>query len=261
MCRTFNEALELSKGEYISLIATDDTWLPNKIAQQVTLMESAPDKVGIIYSDAYQMDEHGQRLPKMFIAAHRQFEIMPEGNLSEILVVGNFIPAMTTLIRRAVYDRVGLYDEKLAFEDWDFWLRAASHFHFAYSPYPSANYRILKTSMVRTLLAKSNVTSSHTHFLLNKKILATKGLSKSAYALATKRLLNYARSMYIFGHPEAARAMFTTFLVTKKLLDLYWAFLGFAGVPYKRSLRITSYLRWRLSSERLCKPSRKSEHK
>ena len=120
VCRTFNEALELSKGEYISLIATDDTWLPNKIAQQVTLMESAPDKVGIIYSDAYQMDEHGQRLPKMFIAAHRQFEIMPEGNLSEILVVGNFIPAMTTLIRRAVYDRVGLYDEKLAFEDWDF---------------------------------------------------------------------------------------------------------------------------------------------
>jgi hypothetical protein len=58
-----------------------------------------------------------------------------------VLLDGNFIPAMTTLIRRSCYDQVGLYDENLRLEDWDMWLRLARHYSFLYSPTPSARYR------------------------------------------------------------------------------------------------------------------------
>lgn len=261
LCRTLNEALELSQGKYISLIATDDTWLPGKLSRQVAIMESLPDDVGIVYSDAYQMDEHGQRLPEMFIAAHHQFGIMPDGDLRERLIVGNFIPAMTTLIRRDVYDRVGRYDESLVFEDWDFWLRAACHFHFTYSSHPSANYRILETSMMRTLLAKRNATASHTYFLISQKILANPGLSRSSRTLATKRLSICARSMYVTGHPKAARALIRAFAATRQLANLYWALLAFLGIPHKHYSRAVSYLRWRLSSRRLRDSSSKKRRK
>lgn len=258
LCRTLNEALELAQGKYISLIATDDSWLPDKLSRQVVIMENLPDDVGIVYSDAHQMDEHGQRLPEMFIAAHHQFGNAPEGDLRERLIVGNFIPAMTTLIRRAVYDRVGRYDERLAFEDWDFWLRAACHFRFAYSPHPSANYRILETSMVRAVLSKRSATVHHTYFLIIQKILAMAGLSQASRTLATKRLSNNARGMYTKDHPHAARALFWVFVATRQLPYLYLAFLAFLGIPYKRYSRIASYLRWRLFGERLHDSSSKN---
>lgn len=250
LCRTLNEALELALGKYISLIATDDSWLPDKLSRQVAIMEALPSDVGIVYSDAYQMDEHGQRLSKMFIAAHRQFETMPEGNLRESLIEGNFIPAMATLIRRDVYDRVGYYDERLAFEDWDFWLRVTCHFRFTYCPHPSANYRILETSMARTLLTEKNATASHTYFLINQKILAMPGLSKSSNTLTIQRLSSYARNMYVMGHPKAAHALIQAFVATRQIQDLYWGLLSFMGIPHKRYQSVASYLHWRFSSLR-----------
>jgi glycosyltransferase involved in cell wall biosynthesis len=141
VCKSLNDALAVADGEYISMVAADDVWLSDKISRQVEIMESQPDYVGILYSDAFQMDEHGHALSDMFIAAHRDFSEMPQGKILNTLLDGNFIPGMTTLIRRSCYDLVGLYDENLPWEDWDMWLRLARHYSFVYSPMPSAKYR------------------------------------------------------------------------------------------------------------------------
>jgi glycosyltransferase involved in cell wall biosynthesis len=141
ICKSLNDALSVASAKYISMVASDDVWLPDKIAQQVEIMESQPDHVGVLYSDAVQMDEHGRLLPDMFIDAHRKLREMPQGQILNTLLEGNFIPAMTTLIRRRCYDVVGLYDEQLPWEDWDMWLRLAHHYSFLFSPTPSARYR------------------------------------------------------------------------------------------------------------------------
>ena len=141
ICKSLNDALAVSSAQYVSMVASDDVWLPEKTAQQVELMESQPDHVGVLYSDAFQMDEHGHPLPDMFIGAHRKLREMPQGHILNTLLEGNFIPAMTTLIRRSCYDVAGLYDEHLPWEDWDMWLRLARRYSFLYSPTPSAKYR------------------------------------------------------------------------------------------------------------------------
>ena len=141
ICKSLNEALGIAKGKYISMIASDDVWLPDKIERQMEIMESQPASVGILYSDAYQMDEQGHALPDMFIAARRKLPEMPQGQILDTLLEGNFIPGMTILIRRSCYDVVGLFDEELPWEDWDMWMRVARHFSFVYSPTPSAKYR------------------------------------------------------------------------------------------------------------------------
>jgi len=96
------------------------------------------------------MDEHGNTLPGMFIAAYRTFPEIPEGRLLEILLEGNFIPAMTTLIRRSCYEKVGTYDESLPWEDWDMWMRIARQYSFIFSRTPSAKYRIHDKSLIRS---------------------------------------------------------------------------------------------------------------
>ena len=74
ICKSVNEAIALATGKYLSMVASDHVWLPDKIVRQVEIMESKPDDVGVLYSDAFQIDEHGQRLPEMLIA------VMPESS-------------------------------------------------------------------------------------------------------------------------------------------------------------------------------------
>ena len=154
VCRSLNHALSRASGKYVSGIAADDVWLPGKLVKQVELMERLPDKVGIVYSDALQMDEEGKLMQEKFIEAHRHFKAMPEGDIHNTLWEGNFIPAMTTLVRRACYRQTGLFDETLFYEDWDMLLRLSRWFDFVYSPEVSAKYRFVADSMARSQKAR-----------------------------------------------------------------------------------------------------------
>ena len=151
ICASLNEVLRLARGKYISMVAADDVWLPDKTARQVEMMERLPEDVGVVYSDAFQIDENGATLPQMFIEAQRNFAVPPKGFLFDVLLEGNFIPAMTTLIRRECFTQVGTYDEDLCFEDWDMWMRISRTFRFAYDKIPAAKYRIVSSSVVRTM--------------------------------------------------------------------------------------------------------------
>ena len=74
---------------------------------------------------------------------------MPEGWIFDTLSQGNFIPGMTTVIRRCCFEVTGGIDESLVTEDWDTWLRISRQFKFGYFPEPTAFYRIVPTSMIR----------------------------------------------------------------------------------------------------------------
>jgi len=182
ICKTLNEGMRHAKGRYISLIATDDIWMPDKLEHQVREMEKRPEDVGVLYSDAYRIDESGRRLPDMYIEAmyreaRKHFSRPPEGHIFSALVENNFIPGMTTLIRKSCYNKVGLYDERLCFEDWDMWFRISQHFTFAYSPIVSAKYRIVSTSASRTLLQQRNGWVLGSNFLLREKCFTYSGIS------------------------------------------------------------------------------------
>lgn len=151
ICASLNEVLRLARGKYISMVAADDVWLPDKTARQVEIMERLPEDVGVVYSDAFQIDEYGETLPQMFVEAHREFVVPPEGFLFDVLLEGNFIPAMTTLIRRECFTKVGTYDEDLCFEDWDMWMRISRTFRFVYDTIPAAKYRIVLSSASRAM--------------------------------------------------------------------------------------------------------------
>ncbi len=151
LCRTLNEALSLASGKYIALISTDDVWLPDKTARQVMIMEALPESVAVVYSDAYVINEDGERLPGRYIQSRVQRPDTPEGDVFHTLLRDwCFIPAMATLIRRSCLDAVGPYDESLVFEDVDMWLRLARRYRFAFDSTVSASYRILPGSLFRS---------------------------------------------------------------------------------------------------------------
>lgn len=147
VCKSLNEVIALARGKYVSMIAADDVWMPDKITMQVTLMEQLPESVGVAYSDAYRIDERGLPVAGMFIESHQKRGTPPSGAIGGELWSDNFIPAMTTLIRKKCFDEVGAYDEQLGYEDWDMWIRISARFEFAFCSQPTARYRLVATSL------------------------------------------------------------------------------------------------------------------
>jgi glycosyltransferase involved in cell wall biosynthesis len=243
ICKTVNEALSLAKGKYISPIASDDIWLPDKIARQVEMMESQPDDVGVIYSDAFQIDVNGHLLPNGYIADCKLPEI-PQGQVLDMLLTRNFIPPMTTLIRRSCYDEVGLYDEDLPWEDWDMWMRLARHYSFLYSPIPSAKYRRHEKSYTRSDLGRILRDSFNVCF----KQFRVGHLTEHQKSALTVTLLNFATQLYDRNDKQAPDILLNLWEATgnKRAASMYlFAKFGFSFQNWQTANS------WRLRFRRL----------
>jgi len=78
ICRSSQEALQYVHGKYFQLIACDDIMLPNKIAQQVEILESRETETALVYSDAALITENGRPHPdKSFMERTLSESIQP----------------------------------------------------------------------------------------------------------------------------------------------------------------------------------------
>jgi hypothetical protein len=125
----------------VAFIDADDLWTPDKLARQVAGLIAEP-AAALVYSLTDCIDEHGRHLGP---GSHCQ----DSGQVYERLLVSNFLDnGSTPLIRREVFDELGLFDETLpAAEDWDLWLRIAHRYPFACVPEPQVLYRVHSGAM------------------------------------------------------------------------------------------------------------------
>jgi glycosyltransferase involved in cell wall biosynthesis len=247
VCRTANEALAIARGKYIASVSTDDVWFDDKIEKQVAIMEKQPLRVGILYSDALIIGEDGHLIDKSFIAAHRTFSNIPEGNLNTVLWQGNFIPAMATLIRRDCYSVVGLLDEDLYFEDWDFWLRVSRHFDFCYSPTASARYRIVTNSMAhgntdKMLFAGLQICRKH---------IENGWISQEAMPYLADKLYYYVEQSYKRRLPGLNDAMALALKHDRKFRSRLLSCSIKLGIPYTLFSKIRHAVKRRLQDNEL----------
>jgi alpha-1,3-rhamnosyltransferase len=144
LCKTLNMGIERAKGKYIAFIASDDMWLPNRIEEQVIFLEQN-SSIGLVFADAYFMryyepttlkySDYKTRINQHFLNS------IQNTNIYEALLVENIILALTVLIRKECFEKVGLFDVSLKYEDYDMWLRVSRHYPIAYIDKPLAYYR------------------------------------------------------------------------------------------------------------------------
>jgi glycosyltransferase involved in cell wall biosynthesis len=122
-----NAGIRLARAEMIAFQDSDDEWLPRKLEIQVKRMESLPPEVGMVYCSSLQIRLDGTKRglnPDVFTAADGDI-----GRRFHEASVG--IGTQTVLVRKAVLDRVGLFDEKLrAREDFELFIRVARSYRF-----------------------------------------------------------------------------------------------------------------------------------
>lgn len=254
LCRTLNEALSHADGKYVSLIATDDLWLPDKIICQVEVMEKLPDSVAVLYGDTYLINEAGAPLPGLILDQCRDnLGTPPVGNIFPVLLEVNTIPALTALIRRSCYEKVGYYDENLRYEDWDMWLRIAQSFSFAYAPEPLSKYRQVATSMQRTLLDTENPRRYQDNFVIFHKCLTAHQLNREQRSRLVRGLEKDAEKLYELNCADAHRFLWQAYRAGHHFRPLLLAGLASLRVPYlhiarmdRRFAKLMNYARWRV---------------
>src|SRR6267143_2469685 len=144
-------ATQHARGEFLTLLADDDSVEPGNYERKVGILEAHPE-VGFVYSLAYATDEN---LVKRHVI--RRLEYLDHsyiGGRSEFtdLISGNYIYGPTVVLRRSLVEQHGLMDPNLPaaadpLVDWDMYLRFMRHTQTAFVNEPLANVRFHGTSM------------------------------------------------------------------------------------------------------------------
>ena len=116
-----NTGIRSVAGDLVSFLDSDDLWLPSKLSHQMAFFHQHPQAV------ACQTEEiwirNGRRVnPKN---RHRK----PSGMIFEPSLALCLVSPSAVMIRRSLFDQVGLFDESLpACEDYDMWLRISCRY-------------------------------------------------------------------------------------------------------------------------------------
>jgi alpha-1,3-rhamnosyltransferase len=135
LCRTLNRGIvEHATGQYITLIASDDMWVRDKLLVQFRLLQQNPN-CRLCFSNSATL---GARE-----SARGRAPFLAGGWVKSKLTLINFIPGGTVMYERPLFDEIGGYDTTgLKLEDWDFLLRASNVTPFCYSPRKLLLYRV-----------------------------------------------------------------------------------------------------------------------
>ncbi|MCG8309033.1 MAG: glycosyltransferase family 2 protein [Cytophagales bacterium] len=148
-CKSFNRGLWESKGKYIIDLAADDSLKPDRIKVGVEALEKKGDSYGVHFCDVELYDEQGVRLGTHYKrdAGLKLLEPVPSGDIYTQLVEKYLISPPAMMMRRSVLEELDGYDEELSYEDFDFWVRSARHYKYAFSDQILVNKMMLKSSL------------------------------------------------------------------------------------------------------------------
>jgi glycosyltransferase involved in cell wall biosynthesis len=184
-CRAFNRGLTKVTGEFIIDLAADDVLLSNRVEEGVNSFNKQGAQVGVLFSDAEWIDEAGKHL--YFHSQRFPHKKVPQGDVYIHLIEKYFICSPTMMFRKSVIDYLGGYDETLAYEDFDFWIRSSRVFHYGYSPDVSVKKRVVQGSMSKKQFRNS--AQQRSTFEVCKKI---KDLNRNEQEVgALKRRIKY----------------------------------------------------------------------
>lgn len=132
--KSFNRGIQLASGTYIKPFASDDVMMPNAIEKLVHALESNPDS-DVAYGDGYHFDTPVPGKKKKLKRAQRFSKIadFKSGHIYDhLLDMLPLISSCTVMYTRESFERVGGYDEDLACEDMDLYLRLSRKHKFVY---------------------------------------------------------------------------------------------------------------------------------
>ncbi len=142
-----NSLIKKSNGEYIAIINSDDSWLPEKLQKQLDFLENN-ENYGACFTLANIVNESGQSIKNNIQESLKYLEFDRFGFLNYFFFYNNPICYPSALIRKKVFEKISLFNPAyIIFLDIDMWIRICfSGFEIKILNEYLTNFRILKNS-------------------------------------------------------------------------------------------------------------------
>jgi alpha-1,3-rhamnosyltransferase len=157
---TLNQGLDWANGIYFSAIASDDILEIDKIDLLVFELEEKGQSYAAAFGNAKFIDDNGEAISleikdstgtaiikaALFLEYYtygRKFNFRDPAYFGTYisLIAGNYLPAMSTLVRSESIRAVGGWTSGNTVEDWELWLKLSKNFRFAFVDQIVASYR------------------------------------------------------------------------------------------------------------------------
>ena len=210
-CKAFNIGLAKVKGDYVIDFATDDVMLPDRIEKQVRQFQSLDEDYGVVFSDAQYISSDGRFIRNHFeyLFQKNLITTIPQGDVYRDVLSTYFIPSPSMMTRKSVFDYLEGYDERLSYEDFDFWVRSARKFKYAYLDEITTKIRLSARSMSTTWY-KVGDKQLHSTYLVCEK--AVKLNQSPADELALAKRLKYEIRQSVFSKNVVEAKLFYNLL-------------------------------------------------
>ncbi len=152
----YNRGIEEARGELIWLISADDCLaVSDVLADFVRVFETRPN-LGYAFCRVQVIDENSQ--PRQQFVPRQGYAGLPDEPVFfgghpffRRLIKANFVPAPSTIARKACYEEYGLFHPALTHSgDWYNWLLFSLGYDVYYDPSPRVFYRKHSANMHRT---------------------------------------------------------------------------------------------------------------
>lgn len=219
-CRSFNIGFKLSTGKYVIDLAADDQLMPTRVKEGAGNLEAKGNRYAVDFCDVELIDENGQSKGTHFKRDEQGnlIESVPEGDIYKILIERYFLCGPGMMMRRTVLEELGGYDENLSYEDFDFWVRSARNYKYAFTDQVLVKKHILTDSLSAAQYQRKNKHCFSTALVCEKAMKLNK--TKEENDALLKRINYELRWALITENWEASEKFIG---LKQKLLTHHWS--------------------------------------
>lgn len=139
-----NAGISQCTGRYVAFLDGDDLWLPNKVEEELATIAKYPE-AGLLFADFVEFDS--ETTDKRMVRVN-SYDVHQDDMLEKFFVYGGPIPPSGAVVRRDVFETVGVFDPDVKFnEDSEFWLRVAAEFPIQHIPQALMEKRVWMGSL------------------------------------------------------------------------------------------------------------------
>jgi glycosyltransferase involved in cell wall biosynthesis len=123
-----NAGIEKATGTFVSLLDSDDLWLPNYLETMAAAFDADPG-ADLAFTDAWRLDDTTRRIHRRTIMSQQHPPARPPvepQRLLAALLERNFVYTSAT-VRRDALTAAGGFKTLTRSEDYELWLRLAAH--------------------------------------------------------------------------------------------------------------------------------------
>jgi glycosyltransferase involved in cell wall biosynthesis len=232
--QNYSKGLSMTTGYYIHLLHGDDSVNIGFYSKIETLLTKFPEtsvafcRCNYINSESSIVGETGLLLEQDGILEDFQDQI----------TTWQLVQPPSIVFKRTVYETLGTYDLRLKYiEDWEFYVRVAVFFKFAYTPKKLANYRVFAENSsslsikggkrVSTIAQVFSIIDDYLPHTVRKKINHKRNRAASVY------LLNFIPKLVTTKDFKGLMVTTRAFSIYNRDLHLWGRWMRFLLTPNK----------------------------